>query len=101
MAVTIRFLRLAVQELDKARRRYARQYPRRGQRFADAVDWAVQQIVSAPDRWPVYQGAFRWLRAGRFPYILYYRILDPDTVLIYAVAHTSRRPGYWLRRRPP
>jgi len=33
--------------------------------------------------------------------VLYYEVLDPTQVLIYAVAHTSRRPGYWLRRTGP
>jgi plasmid stabilization system protein ParE len=101
MAVTVRFLRLATRDLDDASRWYLRRNPRRAQRFAQAVDRAVKQIANAPDRWPVYQGPFRWVRAGRFPYILYYRILDPSTVLIYAVSHTSRRPGYWKRRSPP
>jgi len=101
MTVTVRFLRLAQHEFDKVRRRYARQYSSRAQRFVDAVDHAVQQIANAPDLWPVYQGPFRWIRAGRFPYILYYRLLDPNTAQIYAVAHISRRPGYWMRRSPP
>ena len=41
---------------------------------------------------------YRWMRVRRFPYILYYEILDPFRVRVYAVAHTSRHPGYWLRR---
>lgn len=101
MAVTVRFLRLAQREFDKARRKYARPYPGRAQRFADAVNYAVQQIANAPNLWPVYQGPFRWIRAGRFPYILYYRLVDPNTALVYAVAHMSRRPGYWMGRSPP
>jgi hypothetical protein len=38
------------------------------------------------------------MRVRRFPYVLYYEILDSFTVMIYAVSHTGRRPGYWLRR---
>lgn len=33
-----------------------------------------------------------------FPYSLIYR-LQGDTVHVIAVAHHSRRPGYWVRRR--
>jgi plasmid stabilization system protein ParE len=87
MTVTIRFLRLALRELDTAHRWYMRRNPGRAQRFADAVDHAVQQIASAPHRWPVYQGPYRWIRTRRFPYILYYRILDPNTVRIYGLPH--------------
>jgi hypothetical protein len=25
--------------------------------------------------------------------------LDPEHVLVLAVAHASRRPGYWVRRK--
>ena len=32
-----------------------------------------------------------------FPYAVFYRIDGPE-VAIVAVAHTSRRPGYWLNR---
>ncbi|MDO8369158.1 MAG: type II toxin-antitoxin system RelE/ParE family toxin [Candidatus Nitrotoga sp.] len=33
-----------------------------------------------------------------FPYSLIYRLRD-DTVRVIAVAHHSRRPGYWVGRR--
>jgi hypothetical protein len=46
----------------------------------------------------VYHRHYRWVRTRRFPYILYYRLVDADEVLIVAVAHARRRPGYWLRR---
>ena len=101
MAITVRYLRLASREYAKARRWYSRRSPRAAQRFADAVDKAVQEISNAPNRWPVYQGPYRWIRPRRFPYTLYYRILDADNVLIVAVAHDRRRPGYWMRRMRP
>jgi len=34
---------------------------------------------------------------ARFPYSVYYLSRD-DEVLILAVAHGSRRPGYWRHR---
>ncbi len=33
----------------------------------------------------------------RYPYSLHYR-LEPDLIRILAVAHHSRRPGYWAKR---
>ncbi len=65
------------------------------------MEWAVEQIAQAPDRWPMFRQHHHWVRIRRFPYILYYRIVDPDHVLIVAVAHAQRRPGYWLRRTRP
>ncbi len=33
----------------------------------------------------------------RFPYILIYQVRS-DTIEFVAIAHTSREPGYWLKR---
>jgi toxin ParE1/3/4 len=36
--------------------------------------------------------------AGKFPYGILYTI-EPDYILILAVMHCSRKPGYWKSRR--
>jgi hypothetical protein len=41
------------------------------------------------------------MRLRRYPYLLYYARTDPAQVTVFAVAHASRRPGYWLRRARP
>lgn len=33
-----------------------------------------------------------------YPYAIHYFIKPNDTIWIVAVAHMSRRPGYWLHR---
>lgn len=33
----------------------------------------------------------------RFPYVIVY-LVDPGEIVVLAVAHTRRRPGYWRRR---
>ncbi len=99
--VRVRFHRLASQEYVRALRWYARRSPRAAQRFQDAIDEAVRRIAAAPQSWPIFRGPYRWLRAGRFPYIVYYRLVSSTDVLIVAVAHQQRRPGYWVRRSPP
>ena len=40
----------------------------------------------------------RRLLLPRFPYQIVYR-LAPAEIIVVAVAHTRRRPGYWRRRR--
>jgi hypothetical protein len=42
----------------------------------------------------------RWVKTHRFPYILYFYVLNDAEVLVMAVAHGSRRLGYWLKRSP-
>ncbi|MBY0228599.1 MAG: type II toxin-antitoxin system RelE/ParE family toxin [Gemmataceae bacterium] len=35
----------------------------------------------------------------RHPYSVIYRVEEDGIVLVVAVAHSSREPGYWQRRR--
>src|SRR5258708_31538801 len=101
MAATVTFHRLALREYEAARRRYEKQSPQVAFRFADAVALAVQQISDDPNRWPEYRPHYRWVQTRRFPYLLIYRMLNPNHAVIVAVAHGRRRPGYLLRRTLP
>lgn len=102
MAVpVVLFHRLAQREYQAARRWYAQRSPQAARRFQDEVAKAVQRIASRPDQGPLYHGVHRWVRTRSFPYLLYYRRVGPDHLLVTAVAHSRRRPGYWLRRTLP
>ncbi|MCC7419912.1 MAG: type II toxin-antitoxin system RelE/ParE family toxin [Planctomycetaceae bacterium] len=57
------------------------------------------RIADDPTSYPCLVGPYRSLRVRRFPYRLIYLVEDPDLILILAVAHTGRRPGYWQRRK--
>lgn len=92
------FHRLAAQEYRNARVWYERRREGLGFDFRAEVDRAVERIRAKPDRWPTFRDRFRRVRLRRFPYALYYHFSDSDLVLILAVAHSRRRPGYWLRR---
>jgi len=63
------------------------------------VQKALGRIEENPSLGPPYKKTdyrFRLLR--RFPYVIYYLELD-DSIWIAAIAHASRRPDYWRRRR--
>ncbi len=34
----------------------------------------------------------------RFPYVIFFET-EADRVVVWAVAHAKRRPGYWVARR--
>lgn len=93
------FHRLATSDYRVALRRYGRRKPAAAQRFRAQVSAVAQRIAVAAEQGVPYRAFYRWMRVRRFPYLLYYEILDPTQVIVYAVAHTSRRPGYWVRRR--
>ena len=98
-AATILFQRLALQEYRTAYHWYQQRSQQAAQDFRDEVDQVLQRIADNPLQGTAYRRLFRWVRTRRFPYILYYRLVVPDIVLIMAVAHVRRRPGYWLRRK--
>jgi toxin ParE1/3/4 len=93
------FHRLAAREYRSARDWYAARSTEVAERFRVSVDRAVDRITSEAESLPHLSGAYRYVRAGRFPYLLIFRPVDVREIMILAVAHTSRRPGYWRRRK--
>jgi len=89
----------ARRELAQAATDYEAVRPGLGRAFLDEANHALGLIAAHPERWPSWRGtAFRRRPLQRFPYAIYY--LDRATDLwIAAVAHHSRRPGYWYDRK--
>jgi plasmid stabilization system protein ParE len=98
--VTVFFHRLADKEYQKTFRWYRRRSEKIADLFEAKMQEAIEKIAANPDRWPRSDNLHRWFRVRGFPFFLYYRILDTSQVLILAVAHGRRRPGYWRRRKP-
>ena len=68
-----------------------------GRRFRVAVESAVKSIAENPFRYRVLHPPFRRYLLPNFPYAIIYCI-EPVNILIIAVAHTKRKPGYWIKR---
>lgn len=66
-------------------------------RFESEFVRAVEQVRDAPERWPLYTAGCRRFLLHQFPFQIVYRIFD-SRIIILAVAHTHRRPGYWKDR---
>jgi hypothetical protein len=62
------------------------------------LDRAIDAIGDVPARWPAYLHNTRKFVLRRFPFTVADRI-DPERVLVVAIAHQKRRPGYWARRQ--
>jgi len=65
--------------------------------FLDEIEESLRLIVSHPRLYPAYTANTRRRVLERFPYSVVYREKD-DVLLVIAVAHVKRRPGYWKRR---
>ena len=68
--------------------------------FVAEIETAIQTLRAAPTRYAVIEEPqIRRFLLTRFPYSIYYLYeADHGRVSIYAVMHTSRRPGYWRDR---
>lgn len=68
-----------------------------GARFTIEIEAAIQRILESPTAWRVIQDDVRRCLSRKFPYGVLYTV-EPDSVLILAIMHCSRRPGYWQAR---
>lgn len=70
-----------------------------GEDFVQAIERALSEISSDPIRYKRVGKDLHDFRLSRFPYHLFYNhVPGSGRVTILAVAHTSRRPGYWKSR---
>ncbi len=98
---TVFIHRLARREFQLASNWYSQRSQQAAGNFRSAFDKAIDTIRNNPLQGQVHRNVFRWIRLRRFPYLVYYCIIDDDSMLVMAVAHSRRRPNYWARRFHP
>ena len=80
-------------------------YAARSQRATLGFEREVERILATvavhPLRYPEYDASCREAILTRYPYSVIYRIESDGNILVVAIAHSSREPGYWLRRTSP
>ena len=89
-------------ELRSAIEKYEQERVGLGDEFWAEVQQVLRLIGEHPDLGGTIsrvriQGTARRLLVRRFPYFVIYRE-RPDHLQVVAVAHQSRRPGYWRSR---
>jgi plasmid stabilization system protein ParE len=87
----------AIKEGRKAFRWYLKRSATAAARFQEAFEAALEQISRTPQQWPVYSHNTRGRLLRRFPFVVVYRQRG-TRLQVVAVAHGSRRPGYWKKR---
>ena len=87
----------ADEEFKAAIRFYESRLTGLGDTFYQRVSEALDLILAQPFAGQVlFDNYRRWL-IRQFPYSIVYRI-ESDWIYVLAVAHWSRRPGYWKTR---
>ncbi len=97
MSPNVRFLAVAEAEYRDAIDYYNAEVLGLGDDFREEVAAALQRISDFPDAWQKLSARTRRCRLNRFPYGLVYQ-QRPEGILVVAVMHLKREPGYWSKR---
>jgi toxin ParE1/3/4 len=92
-----RFHPEALEEYREATLWYSGRESTIARQFVASVENAIEQIVAAPHRCRIIDDDVHRCLTRIFPYAILYTI-EPDFLLIVAVMHCSREPGYWKSR---
>ena len=68
-----------------------------GAAFTLEAEAAIDRILQSPKSWRVVEQDVRRCLTHTFPYGILYTI-EEDLILIVAIMHLHRRPGYWRDR---
>jgi len=76
---------------------YNQEQPGRGARFTAAVEDATARALAFPLAGSTASENTRKVFLNGFPFAVVYRPIQ-DGIVVFALAHFSRRPGYWESR---
>jgi plasmid stabilization system protein ParE len=94
----IRIQSQAQQEINEAFDWYFKRSPEAADAFLTEIGASLAQIVSHPQLYPACTKNTRRRILANFPYSVIFQEKD-DVILVVAVAHAKRRPGYWRGRK--
>jgi hypothetical protein len=94
---TFHFHPAARQELDDAVSYYDSVQPGLGLEFLEEAYATIQRVLDYPEAWATLSTNTRRCLMNRFPYGVIYQ-KRADAVLVVAITHLSRKPGYWKGR---
>jgi plasmid stabilization system protein ParE len=87
----------AERELDEAVTFYESRVPGLGKAFFVEIERIVRLLRQYPGAGAPAGAKRRRVLVDRFPYFIAYERSD-DSIVILAVGHQKRRPGYWRKR---
>ncbi len=102
MTLRIRFRDEAKAEITSAVDWYDAQRAGLGAEFTEEVNRVLQLAAESPRMWTCWRGLkslpeIRRALLSRFPFLIAYLVRDEELVVL-AVPHAARRPGYWFSR---
>jgi plasmid stabilization system protein ParE len=96
--MNIEFHPEAAEEFEAAVEWYEAHETGLGLDFAVEIHAAIYRAAAMPDAWTRLSGNVRRVLVNRFPYGVLYESRDAR-LLVLAVMHLRREPGYWKTRQ--
>jgi hypothetical protein len=93
----VRLLKIAETELDEAVIFYNSEQPGLGADFIVEFVNSLDRIKAYPKAWNPFTQNTRRCQLRRFPYGIVYQIFETE-ILVVAISHLHREPGYWQER---
>ena len=93
-----RYLPLAREELNEAASFYEARVSGLGAAFLDDVDRSIEMLRENPRIGAAAGRTLRRVFIRRFPYSIIYALRGEEIVIV-ALAHQRKRPGYWRGRQ--
>lgn len=84
-------------ELNQAVDYYENQQQKLCLEFLKETYYTIQRIIEFPEAFSKQSENTRKCITNRFPFVVIYQI-KKDEIFIAAIAHLSRKPGYWKER---
>jgi hypothetical protein len=92
-------LQQAFAELSDAVEYYEEHQHGLGLKLKEEIRKSIKWIVGNPSVSRVREGGYQRVNLKVFPYYIAY-IVRKDTLWILAIAHSHRKPEYWVKRLP-
>ena len=93
----IRILSPAQDEISRIIKFYDEKTAGLGHEFLDDLDNTWEALLEHPEVGARHSKNIRRVLLGRFPFVVLYS-LEPDEIVVHAIAHQRQRPDYWKKR---
>jgi len=70
-----------------------------GTEFLNEFERQIFKIAAMPMQWRVVENDIRRALMKRFPYVIYFRVLDSDVLRVTVIKHQRRHPNFGLGRK--
>ncbi len=70
-----------------------------GTEFLNEFERQVLKISSMPNRWVTVENGIQRSLMNRFPYVIYFRVVENDLLRVTVVKHQRRHPNYGRSRK--